>query len=94
MSANVEIRKRTQNYDLLIPLSALRKDNYSYYVYIIEQSEGALGAETTVARMDVSLLEQDSTRAAVRGGIGPRDRIVARGDRELHDGDRVRVKED
>lgn len=94
MSADVQIRKRTQNYDLLIPLSALRKDNTSYYVYMVVQRDGALGAETTVARAEVSLLDQDSTRAAVQGGVGLRDQVVARGDRELHDGDRVRVKEE
>ncbi|MCL1855840.1 MAG: hypothetical protein FWF86_08915 [Clostridia bacterium] len=94
MSADVQIRKRTQNYDLLVPLSALRKDNAGYYVYTIVQQEGALGAQTTVERADLSLLEQDSTRAAVQGSVNMRDRIVSRGDRELHDGDRVRVRED
>ena len=94
MSASVEIRKRTQNYDLLLPLGALRKDNYGYYVFVIVQRDGALGAETTVTRMDVTVVELDSARAAVQGGVSSRDQVVARGDRELHDGDRVRVKED
>jgi len=94
MSASVEIRKRTRSYDLLLPLGALRKDSYGYYVFVVTRREGALGAETTVTRMDVALVEQDSARAAVQGGVSPRDSIVARGDRELHDGDRVRVKED
>jgi len=93
MSADVQIRKRTQNYDLLVPLSALRKDNVGYYVYMVVQRDGALGAQTTVERADLSLLEQDSTRAAVQGGVSMRDRIVSRSDRELNDGDRVRVKE-
>ena len=94
MSANVQIRKRTQNYELLVPLSGLRKDNVGYYVYTIVQRDSALGAQTTVERADLSLLEQDSTRAAVQGGVNMRDRIVSRSDRELHDGDRVRVRED
>ena len=94
MSANVQIRKRTQNYELLVPLSGLRKDNVGYYVYTIVQKDGALGVQTTVERADLVLLEQDSTRAAVQGGVNMRDRIVSRSDRELHDGDRVRVRED
>jgi len=94
MAASVEIRKRTQNHDMLIPLGALHQDNYGYYVFVVVQREGALGAETTIKRMDVTLVEQDSTRAAVQGGVNSRDSIVARGDRELRDGDRVRMKED
>jgi multidrug efflux pump subunit AcrA (membrane-fusion protein) len=94
MSAKVEIRKRTQNHDLLIPLSALRRDNGGYYVYVITSREGALGAETTVSRANVALLEQDATRVAVQGGVSLQDQIVTRGDRELHAGDRVRVRED
>jgi multidrug efflux pump subunit AcrA (membrane-fusion protein) len=94
MNADVEIRKRTQNFDLLIPLSALHQDNTSYFVYVVAQKEGALGAETTVDRVDVSIIDQDSTRAAVQGGAGLRDEIVTRSDRDLSDGDRVRVEED
>lgn len=94
MSADAAIRKRTQNYDLLIPLSALRQDNTGYYVYTVVSREGALGAQTTVERADVSVVEQDSTRAAVQGGVSLRDSVASRSDRELHEGDRVRVKED
>ena len=95
MSADMELRKRTKNYDLLIPLSALRQDNTGYYVYTVaSRDSGALGAQTTASRADVSVLEQDATRAAVTGGVNQRDVIVSRSDRDLSDGDRVRVKED
>lgn len=95
MSADVELRKRTKNYDLLIPLTALRQDNTGYYAYTVASKDsGALGAQTTARRADVSVLEQDATRAAVTGGISQRDAIITRADRDLSDGDRVRLKEE
>jgi len=90
----MELRNRTKNYDLLIPLSALRQDNSGYYVYTVASRDGgALGAQTFARRADVSLLERDATRAAVTGGVSQRDAIISRADRSLSDGDRVRVSE-
>ena len=94
MSADVELRKRTKNYDLLIPLSALRQDNSGYYVYTAISRESALGAQTTTERADVSVIEKDATRAAVQGGVSQRDTVISRSDRDLSEGDRVRIKEE
>ena len=92
MNATMRLRKRTEAYDMLVPLSALRQDNMGYFVYIVEQREGALGTETVARRVDVSVLERDSRRAAVQGGLTQWDRLIARSDRSLNDGDRVRVE--
>jgi len=94
MSAEMELRNRTKNYDLLVPLSALRQDNTGYYVYIVAiRDSGALGAQTIAQRADVSVLEKDATRAAVTGGVTQRDAIITRSDRNLSANDRVRVNE-
>ncbi len=93
-TASMRFRKRTQNYDVLVPLTALHQDNDGYFVYVVQQESGALGARMSVARADVTILEQDATRAAVQGGVTQRDTIVARSDRDLADGDRVRVEAD
>jgi hypothetical protein len=61
---------------------------------VASKDSGALGVQTTALRADVSVLEQDATRAAVTGGVSQRDTIITRADRSLSDGDRVRVKED
>jgi len=92
MRASMRFRKRTQNYDILIPLNALRSDNDGDFVYVVDQSEGSLGLNTTVRRVGVYALEKDSTRAALQSGVSPRDLIVARSDRSIGDGDRVRLE--
>lgn len=91
MTASMTVKKRTKNYEAIVPLSALRKDDTGYYVYVIVTADGALGAETRVQRADVQVLDRDSSRAAVSGGVVGRDSLAARSDRDLHDGDRVNV---
>lgn len=93
MSGSMYFKSRSKQYDLLIPLSALRQDDSGYFVYTLSRSETALGAQTTLSRVNVSLIEADSTRAAVQGGISQGDLLAARSDRSLSPGDRVRLEE-
>ncbi len=92
--ASMKFRKRTQQYDVLIPLGALRQDNDGDFVYVVDQQESSLGSQISVRRVDVFVLDQDSTRVALQGGVSQRDLIVARSDRDIQDGDRVRLEEE
>ncbi len=91
--ASMSITKRTQNYDLIIPLSSLYSDSDGDYVFVVEQSQSSLGARMTVRRVDVYVLDKDGSRAALQGGVTQRDSIVVRSDRAISDGDRVRLEE-
>ena len=84
---------KSASYDVLIPLTALRKDSQGEFVYLIEQQSGSLGSSLSVRRVDVHVLDRDSSRAALQGGVSQRDMLVMRSERELSDGDRVRMKE-
>jgi hypothetical protein len=92
--ASMKFRKRTQQYDVLIPVGALRQDNDGDFVYVVDQREGSLGTQMSVKRVDVFVLDQDNTRVALQGGVSQRDLIVARSDRDIEDGDRVRLEEE
>ena len=92
--ASMKFRKRTQQYDVLIPLSALRQDNDGDFVYVVDRREGSLGTQMSVKRVDVFVLDQDNVRAALQGGVSQRDLIVARSGRDIQDGDRVRLEEE
>lgn len=94
MCGKMYYTKRSQTYQTLIPLSALRSDELGDFVYVISQGDTALGMRKTLVRMDVSVLEKDSTRAAVQGGITQQDQLAARSDRSVEAGDRVRLSEE
>ncbi|MCL1795485.1 MAG: hypothetical protein FWG37_01200 [Clostridia bacterium] len=93
MAAEMIYTMRTQNFDIVIPRSALRHDSDGDFVFVVTQQEGALGARRSVRRVNVYVLDQDSGRAAVQGGLTQRDVVVERSDRSLSDGDRVRLEE-
>lgn len=93
MNADMDIRKRTENYNLIIPLSALHSDSDSDFVYVVEQEEGSLGSRMSVRRVDVYVVDSDSTRAALQSGVSQRDSIVTRSDRSISGGDRVRLED-
>ncbi len=94
VKATMRLRKRTQNYDVIVPLTALRSDDDGDFVYVVEQQDSSLGAKMAARRVDVYVLDQDSSRAALQGGLSQRDTVVARGDRNIQDGDRVRLSEE
>ncbi|NLO85955.1 MAG: HlyD family efflux transporter periplasmic adaptor subunit [Clostridiales bacterium] len=94
MRGTMYYTKRSQTYQTLIPLSALRSDEIGDFVYIISQGDTALGMHQTLVRADVIILKKDSTRAAVQGGITQQDQLAARSDRSVEAGDRVKLSEE
>ena len=92
-SVRITIRQTSQRYNTIIPLSALREDTDGKFVFILEEQSGALGTKQIVRRVDVSVQESNSTQAAVSGAFSEWEKLVDRGDRELKNGDRVRIKQ-
>ena len=92
-SVRITIRQTSQRYHTIIPLSALREDSDGKFVFILEERSGALGTQQIVRRVDVTVQESNSTHAAVSGAFSDWEKLVERGDRELKNGDRVRIKQ-
>ena len=93
LRASMNYSAKSVSYDVLIPLAALREDSTGEFVYVMEQQSGSLGSSLYVRRVDVHVLDRDSSRAALQGGVSMRDTLVTRSERALSDGDRVRLKE-
>ena len=66
-TANVTIKKESEQYDTIIPAAALRKDSLGYYVLILKEADSVLGRGYTANRMSVDLLNSDMEYCAVRG---------------------------
>jgi len=63
-------------------------------VYVAEKQEDILGTEWKVREVEVWILDQSDTAAAIRDGEITRDtRVVSGADRPLTDGGTVRVYE-
>ena len=92
-SVRVTIRQTSQRYNTIIPLSALREDSDGKFVFVLEEQSGALGTQQIVRRIDVTVQESNAAQAAVSGAFSSWEKLIERGDRELKNGNRVRVKQ-
>ena len=66
---NVSVGQKSQNYDYIIPASALRNDNNGDYVLVVESKSTPLGNRYIATRVDVQVLAKDDTQVAVNGAF-------------------------
>lgn len=93
-SWNFQAEKNSVSYDQKLPLVALRNDNGSYFVLVVEERAGILGTEEYLSRMGVELLAKDDDFAAVSGSLGREMKILVSSSRNVEAGDRVRLVEE
>jgi len=91
-NGEVIISNRTEQFQELVPNSAVYTDNDGSYVYTIKKVDSPLGMESYVQRVSVTVLDSDSTKTAVMG-VPPMDKVVAGSTKPLSDGDRVVIEE-
>ena len=88
---NVSVGQRSQNYDLIVPNSALRNDNNGDYILIVEAKSSPLGNRYIATRVDVTILAKDDTQAAISGGINGWEYVITTASAPIKAGDQVRL---
>ena len=79
------------DYDLCVPMSALRQDSDGYFVYVMETTQTLMGTDKRVVRRDIFIENTDGRYAAVSGDISSNDQVILSSSKPLSDGDSVRV---
>ncbi|HEX3077004.1 MAG TPA: hypothetical protein VHQ24_09085, partial [Lachnospiraceae bacterium] len=88
------IRKQSEQYDVIIPIQALRMDaKGNNYVLVTREKNTVLGNELTAFRIDITLLDKDGISAAIEGGLLPTDPLIISSSKYIEEGDRVRINE-
>lgn len=82
-----------EEYEQVIPLSALREDVEGSYCLIIEETEQMLGTQQTAKSVPVTVLEKDGTKAAITSELRKEDQIIVSSEKFVTGGDRVRIKD-
>lgn len=90
-SLNVSVGQRSQNYDLIVPNSALRNDNNGDYVLIVEAKSSPLGNRYIATRVDVTVLAKDDTQSAISGGLSGWEYVITTASAPIREGDQVRL---
>ena len=82
-----------QEYEQIIPLSALREDTAGAFCLILAEEKNMLGTVQTAKRIPVTVLEKDAQKAAVTSTLKESDQIIASSEKYVEEGERVRIKE-
>src|SRR5699024_7552088 len=88
------VKKENGPYTCCVPLSALYGNPGQQYVFVLDTEDTALGEVQTARKVDVTVKEQNETRAALQEGTLSADQKVITGsDREIEDCSRVRLRD-
>ena len=93
-NVHLSFTKKSPLYTCCVPLSALRLDSRNLpYVLVVEQAESIMGDELQGRKVNVTVLEQNATMAALgEGTVGPKDQVIVASDREIDIGSRIRIE--
>lgn len=85
----VKVTKKSQAYDAIVPLSALKKEKNGYSVFAVHSQRGAFGETFYVEEQPVQVIAENNYEAAIEG-VGLKGRkIVRQSSKPLKDGDEV-----
>lgn len=94
--ANVQLQftKKSQLYACCVPLPALHLDSRNQtYVLVVQEVTSVMGAELQAKKVNVTVLEQNETMAALAEGmLGSQDKVIVGSDKTIDSGSRVRVE--
>lgn len=91
-TVEVSMEKRTDNYNICIPIRGLRSSQEGDYVLLIKEVDTILGKESKAYRLDVNVIDKDNKTAAIEGGLGYGDKVIIESSKNISEGDRVRIK--
>ena len=79
-----EISRQTDSsYKQVIPLSAVRKDSDGTFCLVAEEEKTVLGNEYRAKRVAVTVVEKDSTSAAITSSLGQEDKIITGSSKDI-----------
>ncbi|HIS98097.1 MAG TPA: hypothetical protein IAD42_08985, partial [Candidatus Scatomorpha pullistercoris] len=89
--ASISIGQRSQNYETIVPNSALRSDSNGSFVLVVVAKSSPLGNRFVATRVDVTELAKDDVNTAVSGGISAYDMVLTTSTKPVEDGMLVRL---
>ena len=93
-SAQIEIVQKSSQYSAVIPVQALYEEQSGYYVLLLREQQGVMGQELVAERIEVQVLDKNSTNAAIQEGLLTAEQEIIRvSSRSIGDGSRVRRAE-
>lgn len=89
---NLSIGQKSQNYDSIVPKSAVRSDTNGKFVLVLTQKSSPIGNRYVATRVDVNVLAEDDVSAAVTG-LSYGDYVITTSSKPIEAGTLVRMAE-
>lgn len=88
----ISVGQKSANYDLVVPNSAIRKDNNGSFVLAIEAKNSPLGNRYYAKRVKVEVLASDDVNSAVTGDLNAwSDYVITTSNTVINNKDQVRM---
>ena len=88
---NITLGERSQQFEVVVPNSALRSDTNGDFVLLVASRPSPLGNRFVAMRMDVMILASDDTHSAVAGGLAAWDFVITTSTRPIEPGMQIRL---
>ncbi|MDE5737687.1 MAG: biotin/lipoyl-binding protein [Oscillospiraceae bacterium] len=92
-SLALSIACSSENYDCVVPTSAIMEDNDGKFVLIMKAKSTPLGNRYYASRCDVTVLAHDEVNSAVQGDMKSSDFVITNSEKPLTAGTQVRMEE-
>ena len=87
----ISVGQKSQNYEIIIPNSAIRTDSNGSYVLMVEAKNSPLGNRYIAQRVDIEVVAADDVNSAVTGDLSYGDFVITTSNKPVQKGDQVRM---
>ena len=87
----ISVGQKSQNYETVIPNSAIRTDSNGSYVLTVQAKNSPLGNRYIAQRVDVEVVASDDVNSAVTGNLSNGDFVITTSSKPVQKGDQVRM---
>ena len=88
----IVFKEEDKIYDNVIPYSAVYKEENSYFVFVAEEIDDALGKSYMVKKKKVYMADYNDTYVAISEGITVLDKVIITSEDEISEGMRIRLE--
>lgn len=90
-SLSLQVGEKSQNYDMIVPNSAIREDNNGKFILVVETRNSPLGNRYYAVRYDVEVLASDDIQSAISGGLYGYEYVITTSTKPIEAGQMVRL---
>jgi len=92
-SLQLSMGAKGQQYETIVPNSAIREDNNGKFILAVKAKSSPLGNRYTAERVDIEVVASDDTSSAVTGGLFGGEFIITTSTKPIESGMQVRLVE-